>query len=66
MGFDEVIIDDFMEVIVENMKKVDKEGSMKLINNRMESDYMVMFMRMLTSTSLKQNSILYEGFLEDG
>jgi len=61
-----VIIDDFMEVIVENMKKVDKEGSMKLINNRMESDYMVMFMRMLTSTSLKQNSILYEGFLEDG
>jgi ubiquitin thioesterase protein OTUB1 len=66
VGFDEVIIDDFMEVIVENMKKVDKEGSMKLINNRMESDYMVMFMRMLTSTSLKQNSILYEGFLEDG
>lgn len=61
-----MIIDDFMEVIVENMKKVDKEGSMKLINNRMESDYMVMFMRMLTSTSLKQNSILYEGFLEDG
>lgn len=61
-----MIIDDFMEVIVENMKKVDKEGSIKLINNRMESDYMVMFMRMLTSTSLKQNSILYEGFLEDG
>lgn len=63
-GFDTVIIEDFMDVFIEKLKQAGQKCAVDLVNDKFSSDYMVMFLRMITTTSLKTNSFLYEPFLE--
>ena len=63
-GFDTVIIDDFMDVFMDKLKETGQKSTSNIVNDKFSSDYMVMFLRMITTTSLKNNSFLYEPFLE--
>ena len=81
-GYDEIVIEDFYDVFLTNLKKlaelkdeftsaqVDMDYAkyvethlIKVLCNHEEANYIIMYMRFLAATYLKQNAILYEDFL---
>jgi hypothetical protein len=71
-GYDEIVIEDFHEVFLTELKKlatVDKEKAgehlVKLLSNKEEAVYLIMFARFITACHLKQNAIMFEDFVGD-
>jgi hypothetical protein len=71
-GYDEIVIEDFHEVFLTELKKlatIEKEKAaehlLKLLSNKEEAVYLIMFARFLTACHLKQNAIMFEDFVGD-
>jgi ubiquitin thioesterase protein OTUB1 len=72
IGYDEIAIEDFYDLFLGEVKKlptIEKskadEHLMKLLCNKEEATYLIMYARFLTSLYLKQNSFLFEDFVGD-
>ena len=68
VGFDQVVIDDFLEVFVEQVSKLKHPANnlvSLIVNDPVYSDYLIMLMRMLTSSSLQNNLHKYSDFLDE-
>lgn len=64
-------IDDFYETFIEVMKKVDIEDEKaaleelyKLFNEQCYSDYLVVYLRLITSGKLREESDFYQNFID--
>jgi len=85
IGYDELIIDDFLSVsggekknsllffsffktLVEKLElcpdNLTVEKAKETFCDKMTSDYMIMYMRMLTSGYIKMNPFMFEGYIE--
>jgi ubiquitin thioesterase protein OTUB1 len=72
------VIDDFQQVnlqlnfIIKLMlekldlfpNKLSQEEVKKIFCDKMQSDYLIMYMRMMTSGFIKTNSFMFEGYIE--
>lgn len=72
LGYDEIAIEDFYDLFLDELKKlknVQKEKAadhlIKLLANKEEAVYLIMYARFLTACYLKQNSIMFEDFVGD-
>jgi hypothetical protein len=72
LGYDEIAIEDFHDMFlteIKNLKTVAPEKAvehlMKLLCNKEEATYLIMFARFLTACHLKQNAIMFEDFVGD-
>lgn len=72
IGYDEIAIEDFYDLFVEEVKKlknVDPIDStdhlMKTLCNKDEANYLIMYARWMTACHLKQNAIMFEDFVGD-
>ncbi|ESO02538.1 hypothetical protein HELRODRAFT_184997 [Helobdella robusta] len=69
LGFPECTVEDFYTVFVETLDLINSEKSLEklleVINDQSTSDYIVVFLRLLVSGHLQQNSDFYSCFLED-
>jgi hypothetical protein len=71
-GYDEIVIEDFHEIFLTELKKlatIEKEKAsehlLKLLSNKEEAVYLIMFARFITACHLKQNAIMFEDFVGD-
>ncbi len=44
--------------------KLSQEEVKKIFCDKMQSDYLIMYMRMMTSGFIKTNSFMFEGYIE--
>lgn len=72
LGYDEIAIEDFYDLFLDEFKKLKtiekakaSQHLMKLLCNKEEAVYLIMYARFLTSCYLKQNSIMFEDFVGD-
>ena len=72
LGYDEIAIEDFYDLFLAEFKKLKEiepkdavEHLLKLLCNKEEATYLVMYSRFLTSCYLKQNAFMFEGFVDD-
>ena len=72
LGYDEIAIEDFHDVFLSELKKlptIDPAEStkhlMKLLCNKEEATYLIMYSRFMTACHLKQNAIMFEDFVGD-
>jgi ubiquitin thioesterase protein OTUB1 len=72
LGYASSVIDDLMEPFVAVLQEI-KEGTVKtsedvrsVFNNASRSDYIVVFLRLVTSCHLQKNSEFFSAFMEDG
>lgn len=72
IGYDEIAIEDFWDVFMSELKKLktidaDKatQHLLKLLSNKEEATYLIMYARFMTSCHLKQNAIMFEDFVGD-
>lgn len=76
VGYDEIVITDFYDVIFVNLSiqsiitqlnkypNITVEQTVEAFCDKMTSDYLIMYMRMLTSGYIKTNSFMFEGYIE--
>ena len=71
-GYDEIVIEDFYDTLLEALKKlaeVPKEKAQEhlldILCNTEGANYLIMYIRFLAACYLKKNAILYEGFVGD-
>ncbi len=72
IGYEEICIEDFYDLFLGEVKKLKdcdpsqaQEHLMKVLANKEEATYIIMYARFLTSLYLKQNSFLFEDFVGD-
>ena len=72
LGYDEIAIEDFYDLFLAEFKKLKTvepaqaaEHLIKLLGNKEEATYLIMYSRFLTSCHLKQNAIMFEDFVGD-
>ncbi|CDW75085.1 ubiquitin thioesterase otub1 [Stylonychia lemnae] len=72
LGYDEIAIEDFYDLFLDEFKKLKTiakakaaEHLLKLLCNKEEAVYIIMFARFLAACYLKQNAIMFEGFVGD-
>ena len=72
MGYDEIAIEDFYDLFLAEVKKLREiegpkaqEHLMKLLCNKEEAVYLIMYARFMTACYLKMNSIMFEDFVGD-
>jgi hypothetical protein len=72
VGYDEIVVEDFYDIFLDEFKKlatIDKaqaqEHLMKLLCNKEEAIYLIMYARFLAACYLKQNAIMFEDFVGD-
>ena len=72
LGYDEIAIEDFYDLFIGELKKLktidtDKavEHLMKVLGNKEEATYIIMYARFMTACHLKQNAIMFEDFVGD-
>lgn len=72
IGYDEIAIEDFWDLFLSELKKLEtiepakaSEHLLKLLANKEEATYLIMYARFLTACYLKQNAIMFEDFVGD-
>lgn len=72
LGYDEIAIEDFYDLFKDEVKKLktvepskSTEHLMKLLGNKEEATYLIMYARFMTACYLKQNAIMFEDFVGD-
>jgi hypothetical protein len=72
IGYDEIAVEDFHDMFlteVKNLKTVKPEDAvthlMKLLCNKEEATYLIMYARFMTACYLKMNCIMFEDFVGD-
>jgi len=72
VGYDEIAVEDFYDLFVAEFKKLREvdannasEHLIKLLANKEEATYLIMYARFLTALHLKQNAIMFEDFVGD-
>lgn len=72
IGYEEIVIEDFHDIFLTETKKLktiepkdSSEHLIKLLSNKEEAAYLIMYARFMTSCYLKQNSFLFEDFVGD-
>ncbi|XP_072350902.1 ubiquitin thioesterase OTUB1-like, partial [Scyliorhinus torazame] len=69
-GFTEFTIEDFHNTFMDVIELVEKQGSlanlMTAFNDQSTSDYLVVYLRLLTSGYLQRESAFFEHFIEGG
>lgn len=70
IGYEEIVLEDFHDIFLTETKKLkiidpkdSSEHLMKLLSNKEEAAYLIMYARFMTSCYLKQNSFLFEDFV---
>jgi hypothetical protein len=70
IGYDEIAIEDFYDLFISEVKKLktiepvnSTSHLMKLLGNKEEATYLIMYCRFMTSLHLKQNAFMFEGFV---
>ncbi|CAK91877.1 unnamed protein product (macronuclear) [Paramecium tetraurelia] len=70
VGYEQIVIDDFYDEIMKQIKlcpnNITIQGIVDAFCNKVTSDYLIMYMRMMTSGYIKANSFLFEGYIETG
>ncbi len=72
IGYDEIVIEDFYDLFLDEFKKLttlthanSSDHLLKLLANKEEATYLIMYARFLTALHLKENSIMFEDFVGD-
>ncbi len=72
IGYDEIAIEDFYDLFLDHTKKLKdvdplnaQEYLLKILADKDETPYLIMYIRFLTSLYIKQNHFLFEGFCDD-
>jgi len=72
LGYDEIAIEDFYDLFLAEVKKLPmispaeaQSHLLKLLCNKEEAVYLIMYARFMTACYLKQNSFLFEDFVGD-
>ena len=72
LGYDEIAIEDFYDIFLDEFKKLRslepakaQEHLTKVLCNKEEAVYLIMYSRFLTACYLKQNAIMFEDFVGD-
>ena len=72
IGYDEIAIEDFWDLFLSELKKlatIETDQAvphlMKLLCNKEEATYLIMYARFMTACHLKQNAIMFEDFVGD-
>ncbi|CAF0772551.1 unnamed protein product [Brachionus calyciflorus] len=68
LGYNSFTVDDFKDVFIEELEKLNNTSDIRLLeeifNNSGSSDYIVVFLRLIVSCYLQNNSDFYLAFLE--
>ena len=71
-GYDEIVIEDFYDTLLDAFKKlaeVPKEKAqehlLQMLCDPEQANYMIMYIRFLAACYLKKNAVLYEDFVGD-
>ncbi|EGR30255.1 otu ubiquitin aldehyde binding 1, putative [Ichthyophthirius multifiliis] len=69
--YQEFVLEDFYDNIMEQLANIINydfsiDNLQNMFNDKSISDYLVMYLRFMTSGYLKNNAILYENFIENG
>lgn len=68
LGFPQFTIEDFYDTFMEVLKKIDKqmtlEDLLEIFNNQGYSDYIVVYMRLITSGHLQKEETFFNSFIE--
>ncbi len=70
-GFDKIVVEDFCDLAIATLERclsgqVDEAGLLTLFQEEEQSNYLVMFLRFITSACLQANKELYSCYLEEG
>ena len=71
-GYDEIVIEDFYDTLLDAFKKLAdvpkakaQEHLLEILCDPEQANYMIMYIRFLAACYLKKNAILYEDFVGD-
>ena len=71
-GYDEIAVEDFWDLFLSELKNLAtvepakaSTHLLKLLCNKEEATYLIMYARFLTACHLKQNAIMFEDFVGD-